>query len=585
MKILALAMQDPSTAVSRCIDVEPDKSVQALVYNGVTGLGNICKDEAADPEKRAGILPFQESRDQETSKYVPEPALKDFEHPLNYPTRSRAFQNFTSKPHDQLPSADGIPLRRITTNPQMSLTKEATLATLLCLANILGQAGLGMTLAPLQIIGRSFGVSNPGNLSWFIAAYSLTVGTFILVSGRLGDIFGHKLLFVIGAFWYSFWSLIAGLSVYSRSQIFFDVCRALQGIGPAMLVPNSLAILGRTYAPGRRKDMIFAIYGATAATGFVVGAVFGSLLAQLLWWPWEYWCMAIVCVSMGSLALCIIPSAPANLSHRNSFDYLGATIGVAGLVLINVAWNQAPIVGWNTPYVYILLILGVLCFPFFVLVENRVQQPLIPRSSLSGKAGFVLGCIALGWSSFGVWIYYMFQFIEKLRKVSALNIAAQSVPAAISGCIAALTTGQLLSRVETSVLMMAAMLAFCIGDVLIATMPVGQTYWLQTFLSLIIKTWGMDISFPSATIILSDLVPKEHQGIAASLVATVVNYSISIGLGVAGTVEVHVNQGGRDVLQGYRGALYTAVGLSGTGILFALYFAVDQWRVKRKVRG
>lgn len=88
--------------------------------------------------------------------------------------------------------------------------------------------------------------------------------------------------------------------------------------------------------------------------------------------------------------------------------------------------------------------------------------------------------------------------------------------------------------------------------------------------------WGMDMSFPAATVILSNNVPKEHQGMAASLVNTVVNYSISIGLGIAGTVESRVNDGGGDTLKGYRSAWYTGIGLSSIGILISTFFIVKE---------
>ena len=86
------------------------------------------------------------------------------------------------------------------------------------------------------------------------------------------------------------------------------------------------------------------------------------------------------------------------------------------------------------------------------------------------------------------------------------------------------------------------------------------------------------MSFPSGTVIVSNSMPREHQGLAASLVNTAVNYSISFGLGFAGTVETHVNEGGRNVLKGYRGALYMGVGLAGLGLAVSVGFMVVSWR-------
>lgn len=90
------------------------------------------------------------------------------------------------------------------------------------------------------------------------------------------------------------------------------------------------------------------------------------------------------------------------------------------------------------------------------------------------------------------------------------------------------------------------------------------------------------MSFPSGTLLLSNAMPKKHQGLAASLVSTMVNYSISIGLGFAGTVETHVNDGGKDVLRGYRGALYMGVGLAAGGLVISSFYVFVQWRKSRK---
>jgi hypothetical protein len=90
------------------------------------------------------------------------------------------------------------------------------------------------------------------------------------------------------------------------------------------------------------------------------------------------------------------------------------------------------------------------------------------------------------------------------------------------------------------------------------------------------------MSFPAATLLLSNLMAKEHQGVAGSLVNTVVNYSISIALGIAGTIEVHVNSGGDDLLKGYRAAWYLGIGLAGSGAICAAIFGVHTWRTSRR---
>ena len=92
------------------------------------------------------------------------------------------------------------------------------------------------------------------------------------------------------------------------------------------------------------------------------------------------------------------------------------------------------------------------------------------------------------------------------------------------------------------------------------------------------------MSFPAATLLLSNAMPREHQGVSASLVATIVNYSISLGLGLGGTVEVHFNDGGKDILRGYRGAWYLATGLSRLGIVLAMFYGLYEHQKSRKTK-
>lgn len=479
-------------------------------------------------------------------------------------------------------------LSTASTRPAMPLGQEIIFVALVCCGQIFTQACLGQAIAILPYIRVTYGDLSPGELSWVPAAFSLTVGTFILLAGRTGDIIGHKKVFMAGWAWLSLWSLLAGLSAFTQEQIFLDVCRAMQGIGAAMLLPCGLAILGRTYPPGRRKDMVFAIFGATAPNGSILGSVFAGISAQFLWWPWTFWLMAICAAVIFGLCFPIIPSTGygASKSKNEKFDFLGAVLGVSGLVLFNAAWNQAPLVGWQEPYIIVILILGILAFLAFLYVESRAAQPLIPVSQFNATMGFVLGCVALGWSSFGIWVYYFWQFLLNLRKQTVLLSTADFTPVCVAGLTAALLTGRLLGIWPPEVIMLIALCAFCTGNILLATMPVNQIYWAQTFVSAVVTPFGMDMSFPAATLILSNSVSKKHQGIAASLVVTVVNYSISIGLGIAGTVDRYIDPSQTDLLLEYRGALYAGIGLSGCGIMLAvvytIYNAVVRSKEKRK---
>ncbi|KAI0156738.1 MFS general substrate transporter [Hypoxylon sp. FL1284] len=473
----------------------------------------------------------------------------------------------------------------------LSLPREILFVMVICFAQLFTQSGLGQAISIIRYIGDSFGVTDPGEMSWFIAGYSLTVGTFILFSGRLGDLYGHKTLFLIGMGWFSVWSMICGLAIYSN-HVLFVFARVLQGIGPAIVLPNGLAILGVTYAPGRRKEMVFAVFGAMAPTGSVLGSLFAGIFA-LAWWPWAFWAFGIVLAATVVIGYYAIPPATNRHHHEKSaglmgtvedLDLSGMVLGVGGLVLVNFAWNQAPIVGWPAPYVYVTLILGLLLLAaFFVFEWKYAKNPLIPFHALSSDVSFVLASMVCGWSCFGIWFFYTWELLLVLREEPPLLATAMFSPVTLSGLGAALFTGYMLHHLKPPIIMTMALVAFTVGIIIIGTCPVDQTYWGQSFVSLIVMPWGMDMSFPAATIILSNAVPRKHQGIAASLVNTVVNYSISLGLGFAGTVETQVNNGGEtpaDILKGYRGAFYMGIGFAGLGVAVCLAFLLKSRRQK-----
>lgn len=395
-------------------------------------------------------------------------------------------------------------------------------------------------------------------------------------------------MLMIGFVWFALWSVVAGVAIYSGYTLFV-FARAFQGIGSAICIPNGLATLGAAYPPGLRKAMVFSLFGASAPIGSLIGAICSTAL-NLLWWPWAFFALAITLFILVVVTYFVVPSIPTKRTSDGSLrslvdelDLVGGIIGIVALVLFNFAWNQAPIAGWNSAQVIVTLILGLLLFAGFIWFEKKyAKSPLLPFDTLNSDVLFVLGTIACGWSMFGIWVLYIVQVLENIRHLSPLMTAVWVLPVIPSGLIAAVATGFLLgpAKFTPATVMTIAMVSFTVGVVLFTSAPPDQIYWGQTFVSLLIIPFGMDMSFPAGTLILSNAVKKEHQGIAASLISTVVNYSISLGIGFAGTVDVHTNNGGKtdqDVYRGYRNALWMAVGLAAFGLVISLVFLAKEY--------
>lgn len=475
------------------------------------------------------------------------------------------------------------------TPEEISPIREATFVFLCCSAQLLTQATLAQTVITNRILAETFDVlDKPGEQSWFAAAFSLTVGTFILISGRLGDLYGYKTIYCVAFVILSIGSLISGLTVYAKSSIFFDVMRGVQGLGLSFAFPNAVALISHYFPMGMKRIIYMCLFAAVAPGGFVIGSLFTTTISVKGWWPWCFYVLSIVSLAHTIIGYYAIPS---NIGNHNSyknkedkptFDYLGSITGVVGLILINFAFNQGPNVGWDKVYVYVLLIVGFLFIAAFFVVERKVKHPLVPKEVLTPETGFVLGVIGAGWSSFGIWLFYLARFSIELNHYGYIQTAVHFIPVLIMGYVASGVTAVIVGKVPVSIILFASMVAFFGANALIALKPIGQTYWIQNFICYFVSAFAMDMSFPAATIMLADSLPKSQQGMAASLVSTFVNYSISLGLGFAATVEYYRVQGKPQneatTELGIRNALYMGMGLAGLGIVLSVVFGLYQRR-------
>ncbi|KAI0139113.1 major facilitator superfamily MFS-1 [Hypoxylon sp. NC0597] len=474
----------------------------------------------------------------------------------------------------------------------MSRAHTCLFVLTICMVQLCAQASIGQTLAILHEIGASLGITKTNNLIWVLVGYSLTLGTFILVAGRLGDTYGHKRMLLIGFVWSAIWSAISGTAIYS-THVLFIASRVFHGLGAALSLPNGIALLGVTYPPGKQKAIVFTLVATMVPIGIIVGAVSASLFA-LAWWPLTYWTFAVTLLVVAGAGYFTIPKSaeknevPSNLrSAMSELDIPGAMTGVSALILISFAWNQAPLVGWQEPYIWIALVAGILLALLFVMIEAYyAPKPLIPFYALSSDISSILVTGACGWSCFGIWASYTWQFVESIRGIPPLLATAYMSPCVAVGCLATLSAGLVHRRLSPSMVVSISLLSFTVGSVLVATMPAVQIYWTQLFFSVLIVSWAMDTGLPAAMLALLNAAERKHQGTAASLVSTVMNYSILIGLGIARTVESYVNAGTPSPekrLNGYRAALYTGVGLAGLGSLICSGFLLRLlWKKRRR---
>lgn len=174
--------------------------------------------------------------------------------------------------------------------------------------------------------------------------------------------------------------------------------------------------------------------------------------------------------------------------------------------------------------------------------------------------------------SLGIFFWYMNIYMQTVRGDSLIMVGVQYLPLTVVGCANAFFAAWLVPRVPAQVIIGMGCLAMITINVLLATIPAKLTYWAMAFPAMFLSAFTIDLITTSAQIIASNTVPMRHQGVAGSLVGTLLSYGMSTGLGFAGTVEVNTFGNGNNLLKGYHCAAYLAVGLASTSLVLSIVF-------------
>ena len=398
---------------------------------------------------------------------------------------------------------------------------------------------------------------------------SLTQGTFVLVSGRLGAVYGHKNILFLGGSLFTVFTLING---FVPNCIAFNAIRALSGIGGALILPNAVAMIAITNPPGRWRNLSLGFFGASAPIGGYIGGIYIGLLIEYSDVKWYFVGIATI-AAVVLFGMWVLVPKEVPVDRHGKIDYIGAILGTSALIIFNYVWNQAPAVGWAQPLEYTLLLVSVLLFALFIAWEARTPHPIMPLAIYKAPSiAPLLLVVLLNYMVMGTIFWYLLLWQQNLRHWSVLHTAAGWSPFLVVATLGSLLAAWLVPRLAAQWIVAIGTITAAISSVLLATMPRQQSYWAQMFPATVFMALCPDLTFTAAQIIASNAVRRHEQGVAGSLIGTLNLYGNSLGLGFAATVESRVVKDHGNVVLGYRSALFFSLGISLMALMIDVFF-------------
>ena len=319
---------------------------------------------------------------------------------------------------------------------------------------ILGVVGLAQLMVVLDatIVNialpsaqRALGFSN-ADRQWVVTAYSLAFGGLLLLGGRLSDLVGRRRMLIIGLVGFAAASALGGAATGFAMLV---IARGAQGAFGAMLAPAALSTLTTTFTDPAERGKAFGVYGAIAGGGGAVGLLLGGALTEYLSWRWCLYVNVVLAVVAVAGAVRLLAAHPRDPDVH--IDWPGTVLVVAGLVAVVYGLSEAETKSWGAPETVVLLVAGVVLLAAFVLVERRVQHPLLPLrivlNRFRGGAYLAIGLSAIG--VFGIFLFLTY-YLQLTLAYSPVKSGLAFLPM-IAAIVAASTTssGVLMPRFGT----------------------------------------------------------------------------------------------------------------------------------------
>jgi EmrB/QacA subfamily drug resistance transporter len=370
------------------------------------------------------------------------------------------------------------------------------------------------------------------DLQWVVNSYTLLFGGFLLLGGRAADIVGRKKIFIAGVILFSFASLLNGLAQSSGQLIAF---RALQGLGGALVSPAALSIITTTFPEGPERTKALGVWGAIAAGGGAFGLLLGGILPESLSWEWIFFVNVPIGAAAAILSARLISESKAE--RAGSFDVIGAVLVTAGLMVLVYAIVKAESFGWGSTRTLGLAAVGILLLVAFVIVESRIEGPLV-RLEIFKIRSLAVANVVLLLVAGGLFALFFFAslYVQEILHFKPIKAGLAFLPVTVGIGFGSFTAQLLVKRIGVRANTIVGMAIAAAGLFYLARVPVDGSYASDLLPGLLLMSFGMGNTFVPITLIATTNVESSDAGLASGLFNTSQQVGGALGLAVLSTL-------------------------------------------------
>src|SRR6266446_5613887 len=396
---------------------------------------------------------------------------------------------------------------------------------------------LDTTIVNVAIPAMSKGLNATlDEILWVLNAYILVYAVLLIPAGRLGDLFGQRNMFALGLAVFTLASALCGFSQNSTELI---AARIVQGVGGALLTPQTLAILTSIFPPERR-GAAFGVWGGVAGLATIAGPTVGGALITYFSWPWIFFINVPIGIAALIATFLIIPDARPG--RRHGWDIMGVVLATAGLFAVvfgliegqRFNWGEIGSYGVTIPEV---IIGGVVTIVVFLFWERFQSEPLLPLSLFRERNFAVANWIAAA-ISFGMLSLFLpvTIYLQSVRGFSALTAGLTFAPMSLTSMLVAPFAGRLADKIGGNYILLSGISLFTIGFGLVTYVAGPDSTWLTFLVPAIVAGAGMGMTFAPMTTVAMRNISPQMSGAASGILNTTRQLGAAIGSAVVGAL-------------------------------------------------